>query len=72
MAGGTLAAALGVDTWRQWFLRWQATAGEHTIAVRATDGTGATQTAEESRPDPNGATGHDTIAVTVRRSRAAR
>ena len=33
-------------------LRWNATAGKHTIAVRATDGTGDTQTAEESRARP--------------------
>ena len=41
------------------------TPGEHTIAVRATDGTGATQTDERSQPDPNGATGHHTIDVRV-------
>ena len=62
----TLAAALGVDTWRQWLLRWHATPGEHTIAVRATDGTGYTQTAERSDPPPNGATGYHTIRVDVR------
>ena len=61
----TLAASLGVDTWRQWHLAWDATPGEHTIAVRATDGTGRTQTEERSRPDPNGATGHHTIDVRV-------
>ena len=62
----TLAAALGVDTWRQWLLRWHATPGEHTIAVRATDGTGHTQTSERSDPPPNGATGYHTIRVDVR------
>jgi DMSO/TMAO reductase YedYZ molybdopterin-dependent catalytic subunit len=62
----TLAQSIGPDSWRQWHLRWQATAGKHTIAVRATDGTGYTQTAEESRVDPDGATGHHTIEVTVR------
>jgi hypothetical protein len=62
----TLAASIGPDSWRQWFLRWQATVGKHVIAVRATDGTGYTQTAEPSPPDPDGATGHHTIEVTVR------
>jgi DMSO/TMAO reductase YedYZ molybdopterin-dependent catalytic subunit len=62
----TLAAALGVDTWRQWLLRWHATPGEHTIAVRATDGTGYTQTSERSDPPPDGATGYHTIRVDVR------
>jgi DMSO/TMAO reductase YedYZ molybdopterin-dependent catalytic subunit len=62
----TLAASIGPDSWRQWYLRWSATPGKHTLAVRATDGTGYTQTAEESRVDPSGATGHHTIDVTVR------
>jgi DMSO/TMAO reductase YedYZ molybdopterin-dependent catalytic subunit len=61
----TLAAELAVTTWRQWFLRWNATPGSHVISVRATDGTGETQTAEWSRPDPDGATGHHTIEVDV-------
>jgi hypothetical protein len=33
--------------------------------VRATDGTGATQTATPADPVPNGATGDHTISVTV-------
>ncbi|MBI5090674.1 MAG: molybdopterin-dependent oxidoreductase, partial [Actinobacteria bacterium] len=40
--------------------------GEHTIQVRATDKTGATQTDEVARPDPDGATGWHTRTVTVR------
>ena len=55
----TLADALDVDSWRQWFLRWEATPGQHSIAVRATDGTGETQTAERTRVDPDGATLND-------------
>ncbi|MGI8755612.1 MAG: molybdopterin-dependent oxidoreductase [Acidimicrobiales bacterium] len=53
------------DTWVQWRLAWDATAGDHTIAVRATDGKGKVQTASPAPPDPDGATGHDTIAVAV-------
>jgi DMSO/TMAO reductase YedYZ molybdopterin-dependent catalytic subunit len=53
------------DTWVQWRLIWDAPTGEHTVAVRATDGTGAVQTGQEAPPDPNGATGHHTITVGV-------
>ena len=60
-----LGAEATVDTWRQWVYRWNATSGTHTLAVRATDGTGATQTPEQADPFPNGATGDHTIDVTV-------
>jgi DMSO/TMAO reductase YedYZ molybdopterin-dependent catalytic subunit len=53
------------DTWVQWWHRWEATPGEHELRVRATDGDGATQTAERARPDPDGATGHHQITVDV-------
>ncbi|WP_203872046.1 molybdopterin-dependent oxidoreductase, partial [Planomonospora parontospora] len=60
-----LAEAPTADTWRQWVLDdWDATAGEHTIEVRATDATGRTQTAERAPVAPDGATGLH--AVTVR------
>ena len=60
-----LADALGVACWRQWLCRWDATLGEHRISVRATDGSGATQTDERTGVVPDGATGHHTIIVTV-------
>ena len=60
-----LADALGVACWRQWVYSWDATPGEHRIAVRATDGSGDTQTAERTDVVPDGATGHHTIIVTV-------
>jgi len=60
-----LSEPLGAASWRQWQLPWDATPGEHTISVRATDGSGATQTAEERAPIPNGATGHHTVTVTA-------
>ena len=44
---------------------WQATSGQHVIEVRATDGTGAVQTADDQPPAPDGARGHMHIAVTV-------
>jgi DMSO/TMAO reductase YedYZ molybdopterin-dependent catalytic subunit len=60
-----LAAEVTVDTWRQWVYRWDAAPGHHSIAVRAADGTGATQTGAEAPPAPDGATGWHTIAVDV-------
>jgi DMSO/TMAO reductase YedYZ molybdopterin-dependent catalytic subunit len=60
-----LAAADGIDTWRQWAWAWDATPGLHSLRVRATDGTGATQTAQEAGPVPNGASGWDSCVVTV-------
>ena len=60
-----LAAQDTIDTWRQWVFVWDATPGDHTLAVRATDDTGATQTAAPADPAPNGATGDHTISVTV-------
>ena len=60
-----LAAQDTIDTWRQWVYDWDATPGQHTLAVRATDRTGATQTATPADPVPNGATGDHTISVTV-------
>ena len=61
----TLAAQDTIDTWRQWYYPWQATAGPHTLQVRATDKTGYTQTAAVHRPQPNGATGYHTVQVSV-------
>jgi DMSO/TMAO reductase YedYZ molybdopterin-dependent catalytic subunit len=60
-----LAAAVGDDTWRQWVYEWDAEAGDHVLAVRATDGTGETQPEERVAPIPDGATGWHTIEVSV-------
>ncbi|MEU9237244.1 molybdopterin-dependent oxidoreductase [Streptomyces subrutilus] len=60
-----LAAQDTVDTWRQWSHRWQAAAGGHTIAVRATDGTGQAQTEQRARTVPDGASGWHSVFVTV-------
>jgi DMSO/TMAO reductase YedYZ molybdopterin-dependent catalytic subunit len=53
------------ETWVQWVLEWDATPGDHTIAVRATDGAGETQTEQVRAPDPDGATGWHRRRVTV-------
>jgi DMSO/TMAO reductase YedYZ molybdopterin-dependent catalytic subunit len=61
----TLAAQDTIDTWRQWYYPWQATAGQHTLQVRATDKTGHTQTSMKHGPEPNGATGYHTVQLAV-------
>ncbi len=54
------------DTWRQWRVTdWKATRGNHTISVRATDGTGAVQTAQPAQPIPDGASGYHTVLLPV-------
>jgi DMSO/TMAO reductase YedYZ molybdopterin-dependent catalytic subunit len=65
-----LANQLDVDTWRQWVYEWDARPGDYTLQVRATDGEGETQTANERPPHAfnsgtDGATGYHTIGVTV-------
>lgn len=58
-----LPRELSIDTWRQWYLDHDFTPGAHKIAVRATDGTGSTQTGIVRDPRPDGATGYHTIQV---------
>ncbi|WP_372456146.1 molybdopterin-dependent oxidoreductase [Streptomyces poriferorum] len=60
-----LAAEDSRDTWRQWVWEWPATSGNHTLEVRATDRTGATQTEERVGTVPNGATGWHSVVVDV-------
>ncbi len=60
-----LADAINDECWRQWKHGWNATPGNHTITVRATDGDGRTQTAKRQDVLPNGATGHHTVLVEV-------
>jgi DMSO/TMAO reductase YedYZ molybdopterin-dependent catalytic subunit len=68
--GGWQPAQLGAsysnETWRLWSFPWQAeSAGKHAITVRATDNTGATQTADQAGTVPDGATGWHTVHFTV-------
>ena len=67
--GEWVSADLGPDVgghyWRQWRATWPATAGEHTITARATDGEGTLQTTTIAAPDPDGASGLQTIVVRV-------
>lgn len=60
-----LGDELASTTWRQWLYRWEATAGNHVLRVRASDADGEPQTADVAPPAPDGATGHHTIRVSV-------
>jgi hypothetical protein len=60
--GGTVSD----ETWLQWVYEWDAPPGKHTLRVRATDKTGALQSAKNVPPQPNGAEGYHTIDVTVK------
>ena len=44
---------------------WDARPGLHNLRVRATDNSGATQTPQRAYPVPNGASGWDSVVVTV-------
>jgi DMSO/TMAO reductase YedYZ molybdopterin-dependent catalytic subunit len=59
----SLGETLGADAWVQWLLPWEATPGRHVIRVRATDGTGETQTSEPAPPAPDGAQGWHAIEI---------
>ncbi|GAB3455118.1 molybdopterin-dependent oxidoreductase [Actinophytocola sediminis] len=58
-----LATEVDRNTWRMWRCRVELSAGEHRIAVRATDRDGQTQTDALAPPAPDGATGWHTITV---------
>jgi DMSO/TMAO reductase YedYZ molybdopterin-dependent catalytic subunit len=61
-----LGASYSNDTWRLWSFGWRADRpGSYTITVRATDNTGAVQTAQIADPVPDGATGWHTVSFTV-------
>ncbi|MEV7654745.1 molybdopterin-dependent oxidoreductase [Streptomyces anulatus] len=60
-----LAEQATVDTWRQWTYPWKATPGSHTLTVRATDGTGETQTEKRTKTVPDGASGWHSVVVSV-------
>ncbi|MBI5158191.1 MAG: molybdopterin-dependent oxidoreductase [Acidimicrobiia bacterium] len=62
---GEITQALSSHAWVQWQATVDLTAGEHRVAVRATDATGYTQTAEPLPPRPDGATGHHTVRIAV-------
>ena len=62
-AGAELGESLGINSWRQWRLRWTPTGDDHQIRVRATDESGETQTEVRTPVAPDGASGWHTISV---------
>jgi DMSO/TMAO reductase YedYZ molybdopterin-dependent catalytic subunit len=60
-----LAASDNPDTWRQWTYDWNATAGTHSIQVRAADDSGAYQPRAQTGPYPSGASGYESLVVIV-------
>ena len=64
----TLETPMGPLTWRRWAYQWTPNgAGTAKLIVRATDGTGNTETPVGRAPYPDGATGYDSVDVTVQR-----
>ncbi len=62
----TLSKPLSDASWVQWKSDWTPTTpGRHTIRVRATDGDGVVQTAQETSPSPDGARGYHAVGVEV-------
>jgi DMSO/TMAO reductase YedYZ molybdopterin-dependent catalytic subunit len=61
-----LAPAVNDVTWVQWTHRWDAEPGRHVLRVRATDGTGSTQTEERASIVPDGVSGWHSRPVLVR------
>jgi DMSO/TMAO reductase YedYZ molybdopterin-dependent catalytic subunit len=61
----TLSAEDSIDTWRQWTWRWNATAGDHVLSVRATDGNGDVQPGMHAPPFPSGSRGWDEVDVSA-------
>jgi hypothetical protein len=64
-AEAVLTDEASVDTWRQWSFDWEASPGSHYLRVRATDGTGEVQTEKRADPVPDGASGWQSVMVTV-------
>jgi DMSO/TMAO reductase YedYZ molybdopterin-dependent catalytic subunit len=60
-----LSTEASLVTWRQWSYEWDAAPGPHYIKVRATDGSGEVQTDQRADPVPDGASGWQSIMVTV-------
>jgi DMSO/TMAO reductase YedYZ molybdopterin-dependent catalytic subunit len=52
-------------SWVQWRYDWPAQLGQHTLRVRAYDGTGTLQVLQAADVYPSGATGVDTLTVNI-------
>jgi len=60
-----LGPDVGLDYWRQWYLPWDATGGQHRLSARAYDASGVPQVAEVQDVLPDGATGYHVVEVSV-------
>jgi DMSO/TMAO reductase YedYZ molybdopterin-dependent catalytic subunit len=58
-----LSEPLSEAAWVQWVTAVDLTPGPHSLSVRAIDGDGRVQTAEQAPPRPDGATGHHRVDV---------
>jgi hypothetical protein len=64
----TLEVPMGPLSWRRWSYDWTPNgAGTAKLIVRATDGTGNTETPIARSPYPDGSTGYDSLDVNVQR-----
>lgn len=62
----SVSSPLSQYTWVFWTAEWNPpSTGDYSLTVRATDGTGAVQTAVVSGPFPNGATGYHVVDISV-------
>ena len=60
-----LSEPLSDSAWVQWKIDTDLAEGDHSARVRATDGTGTTQSEAAVPPDPNGAEGWHTVRFSV-------
>jgi DMSO/TMAO reductase YedYZ molybdopterin-dependent catalytic subunit len=60
-----LGPDVGIDYWRQWYLRWDAMPGRHSIRVRTSDLAGDRQLTERATPFPSGSSGVQQVVVFV-------
>lgn len=61
----TLGPTAGNDYWRQWYLPYQGTSGQHRVRSRVIDGKGNMQDTARREPFPSGASGISEIIFTV-------
>jgi len=61
----TLSSPVNDNTWVQWFVDWDATAGTHYVAVRAVNKNGDLQIEERAPIAPDGSTGWQRTLVRV-------
>ncbi|HUP99267.1 MAG TPA: molybdopterin-dependent oxidoreductase [Aeromicrobium sp.] len=61
----TLGPSGGSAYWRQWFVRWDAPKGDHSIRVRVLGANGDVQTSKPAEPAPDGASGLHQVRVSV-------